>query len=182
MSSVLVVEDDRELLEAVCTTLELAGLSAVGWNQRSTTYMDELVLLPANEIIMGNENIKRARSMGRLPTQTGEGGSFPGQEAWLNHFYAHPDTLFDYFPKDGLLIFFDPIGTARQIDSFIEKFKKDTDKYRRESAERNNPFPEIGGILLSREEVQQHIDPYQKIEVNGTVSVSHEPHRRFFIL
>jgi len=30
MSSVLVVEDDRDLLEAVCATLELAGISAIG--------------------------------------------------------------------------------------------------------------------------------------------------------
>jgi two-component system, response regulator FlrC len=30
MATVLVVEDDRELLEAICTTLELAGIAALG--------------------------------------------------------------------------------------------------------------------------------------------------------
>src|SRR5690606_41702269 len=30
MATVLVVEDDRELLEAVCTTLELDGIAALG--------------------------------------------------------------------------------------------------------------------------------------------------------
>ena len=30
MATVLVVEDDRELLEAICTTLELDGIPALG--------------------------------------------------------------------------------------------------------------------------------------------------------
>ena len=29
MATVLVVEDDRELLEAICTTLELEGIAAI---------------------------------------------------------------------------------------------------------------------------------------------------------
>ena len=89
-------------------------------SQRSTTHLDGMVLLPANEIIMGKENIHRARSMGRLPGQASEGGAFPGQEAWLNHFYSHLDTLFDYFPKNGLLCLMDPFRLEEQASRFIE--------------------------------------------------------------
>ena len=38
-------------------------------SQRSQNHLQEIVLLPANEIIMDKESIKRARSMGRLPKQ-----------------------------------------------------------------------------------------------------------------
>jgi transcription-repair coupling factor (superfamily II helicase) len=69
------------------------------FGQRSLASLKEFVLLPANEIIMGEENIGRARSMGRLPTLLKEACSFPGQEAWLNHFYPRLSTLFDYLPQ-----------------------------------------------------------------------------------
>jgi len=72
-------------------------------NQRSKTHLRELTILPANEIIMSPSNVKRARSMGRLPASSETGGSFPGQEAWLQHFYSHLDTVFDYLPEQAHL-------------------------------------------------------------------------------
>ena len=105
-------------------------------SQRSTTHLDEMVLLPANEIILGRENINRARSMGRLPRQVPEGGAFPGQEAWLNHFYSHLHTLFDYFPENGLLCLMNPFRFEEQANKFIEKFKINAERFRREAVER----------------------------------------------
>ena len=46
MTTVLVVEDDRDLLEAVCTTLELAGLSTLGASDGGSA----LELLAARDI------------------------------------------------------------------------------------------------------------------------------------
>jgi len=114
--------------------------------------------------------------MGRLPTRTGDGGSFPGQEAWLNHFYTRPGNLFDFFPKHGLLIFADPIRMERQIDTFIEKFQKDVEKYHHEAVERNRPFPEIEGIVLNREEIERSVDGYQRIEFSTLPLEKKEDH------
>jgi len=92
-------------------------------SQRSTRHLKEVVLLPANEIIMGKENVRRARSIGRIPTGIGESGTFAGQEAWLNHYYAHLDTLFDYLPRNGVLILVDTIHLRKEARSFIQKFE-----------------------------------------------------------
>ncbi|MBN2124300.1 MAG: hypothetical protein JW821_08400, partial [Deltaproteobacteria bacterium] len=67
-------------------------------SQRSSGRLNDLVLLPANEIILEKENVRRARSMGRIPGSSDGGIAFPGQEAWLNHFYERTDSLFDYVP------------------------------------------------------------------------------------
>jgi len=141
-------------------------------SQRSTKHLKELVLLPANEIILEKEHVKRARSMGRLPNQMRGGGGFPGQEAWLNHFYLRLDTLFDYFPREGLLTLIDPYRIEVEKDRFEEKVNRDTEKYRQESAERESPFPEIEGILLDSEMIRPIIENFQRIQfselgVNG---------------
>jgi transcription-repair coupling factor (superfamily II helicase) len=132
-------------------------------SQRSTTHLKEMVLLPANEILMEKENIKRARSMGRLPSQMQNGPSFPGQEAWLNHFYAHLDTLFDYFPANGLLTLINPLRIETETKKFTEKFERDAERYRSESGERESPFPEIQGLLLSWERIERFFETYQCI-------------------
>jgi transcription-repair coupling factor (superfamily II helicase) len=138
-------------------------------SQRSLTSLKEVVLLPANEIIMGEENIKRARSMGRLPTQVKEAGSFPGQEAWLNHFYPRLSSLFDYLPQEGLLLLMDPFQIQKEIQAFGEKFLAEKEKWRTEAEERNRPFPEIEGIVLSPEEVQEGFHSFQRIRCGDVV-------------
>jgi transcription-repair coupling factor (superfamily II helicase) len=101
--------------------------------------------------------------MGRLPRETPGGGAFAGQEAWLNHFYSHLDTLFDYFPDNGLLLLIDPSRLEDQAGRFIEKFNKDTERYRIEAGEREGLFPEIEGILASRETIEQCFVRYQRV-------------------
>ena len=64
-------------------------------SQRSQEHLEEMILLPANEIIMDQLSVKRARSLGRLPKQPEDGTGFPGQEAWIEHFYPKLDTLFE---------------------------------------------------------------------------------------
>jgi len=132
-------------------------------SQRSIGSLKEIVVLPANEIIMGQENIRRARSMGRLPGRFAEGGSFPGQEAWLNHFYEHPDTLFDYMPREGLLAIMDHLQIEKEEAAFIERFQKEAETCRRQAEEEESPFPEIEGLVLSLDAVRERIRGYQRI-------------------
>jgi transcription-repair coupling factor (superfamily II helicase) len=84
----------------------------------------------------------------------------------LNHFYSHLDTLFDYFPENGLLLLMDSMRLEEQADRFIKKFIKDTERYRLEAGERESLFPEIEGILASRVTINKCIDRHQRIGFN----------------
>jgi transcription-repair coupling factor (superfamily II helicase) len=136
-------------------------------SQRSTEHLKDMVLLPANEIIMDRENIRRARSMGRLPNQFQDTLSFPGQEAWVNHFYSHLDTLFDYFPQNGLLALIDPHRIEREGVKFLQRFQRESKRYREEAEERESPFPEMVGLLLSDADLEQRLENYQRIDFSG---------------
>lgn len=131
--------------------------------QRTTTHLKELSILPASETIMSDENMKRARSMGRLPGTGSEGGGFPGQEAWLNHFYPHLNTLFDYFPADGIIVPVEPSSINADMDRLIARFQAEVDKYRNEAADRAVPFPDSEGILLSVAEISSELDRSQRL-------------------
>jgi transcription-repair coupling factor (superfamily II helicase) len=133
-------------------------------SQRTVGYLKEMILLPSSEVIMHRKGMERARSMGRLPEQGMEGRGFPGQEAWLNHFYHHLDSLFDYFSSGGLVTLIDPPMIESVTRRFTERFLADIQRYRREAEERGIPFPETRGILLSREELFSLIKEYQQIE------------------
>ena len=134
--------------------------------QRSSGHLQEMILLPSSEIIMDEENMKRARSMGRLPDQITDGNGFPGQEAWLNHFYSHPDTFFEYFPPEGIIVRLDHGRPGDDIDRLIEKVSQGIEKYRGEAEERGTPFPEMGGIILSRDEIVSIYETHQVIDFN----------------
>jgi transcription-repair coupling factor (superfamily II helicase) len=132
-------------------------------SQRSKDSLNELVILPANEIIMDEDGIRRARSMGRLPRGTSEGISFPGQEAWLNHFYSRLETLFHYIPREGILISVDYHRWDRVIKKTHTRFQKEVETNRNHSAERGEPFPDIENLLLSGQELAEQFESRQRI-------------------
>ena len=133
-------------------------------SQRSQSPLKEMVLLPASEIIMDEDNIKRARSMGRLPNRLENGMRFPGQEAWINHFYPCLDTLFHYVPEDGIITLFDPHRAEAACERRKQKFQKDGEGFRKEAAEKGTPFPEIENIFLPFQEITQHLENHQRLD------------------
>ena len=132
-------------------------------SQRSQNHLKEMILLPANEIIMDKDNIKRARTMGRLPKQPEESMGFPGQEAWLNHFYPQPETLIQYLSKDGLIAIIDPHRTEHIFQKITKKYYKDVERFRNESAEKGVPFPEVEGLFVPFQEMAQQFGNHQRI-------------------
>ena len=88
----------------------------------------------------------------------------------MNHFYSHLDTLFDYFPRNGLMILIDSMRIEMEVDRFSEKAQKDRENYRNEAAERESPFPEIKGILLSRQTIGSLLEDFQRINF-GEVAI-----------
>ena len=141
--------------------------------QRSSTHLKELSILPASEVIMGDKNMERARSMGRLPVQV-EGGGFPGQEAWLNHFYPELDTLFDYLPQNGIIIPVDPLNIEAEKERFIARFHAEMEKYRNEAGEHMAPFPEMEGVLVSGNELSGLINRSRHLDFSELVITKKE--------
>jgi transcription-repair coupling factor (superfamily II helicase) len=147
-------------------------------SQRSENSFNELTLLPACEITKGTNNIKRARSMGRLPGPYGPNSGFPGQEAWLNHFYESPDTLMGYLPENSILTLMEPGFLEPNGRKIERKFRKDTEKYREESAARGEPFPDIEDLFVSTPQLKNLTAKYQKIEISElNVEGDDGPHR-----
>lgn len=142
-------------------------------SQRSQNHSREMILLPAVEIIMDEEGVKRARSMGRLPRQPEDGTGFPGQEAWLNHFYPHLDTLFEYLPENGIITLFDPHRMESDGRKIEKKFHKDEERFREESAGKGAPFPDLDGIFVPFEEIVQQFEKYQRIDI-GELNLAKE--------
>ena len=144
-------------------------------SQRSSGQLKEMILLPSSEVIMDDEAMKRSRSMGRLPEQGSEGSSFPGQEAWLNHFYPELNSLFDYFPSSGMVLLLDEGRIETEKEKFQFKFEKDLNRYREEAQERGSVFPDTEGVLLTDDEFNEGISAHQVIKFNNlTVSVPEE--------
>jgi transcription-repair coupling factor (superfamily II helicase) len=134
------------------------------YNQRSQGQMNEMVLLPAAEIIMDSDNIKRARSMGRLPNQIKDGLAFPGKEAWLNHFYPHLDSLFEYLPKEVLVVLFDPHRAETVTQRIEKKFREDVDRFHEEASKKGIPFPEAEGIFFAFAEIVHQYEDRQRLD------------------
>ncbi|MDY6973771.1 MAG: transcription-repair coupling factor, partial [Thermodesulfobacteriota bacterium] len=133
-------------------------------SQRSQDHYREIVLLPAVEIIMEKDNVNRARSMGRLPNRRKNGGCFPGQEAWLNHFYPRLDTLFQYLPQNGLIALFDPNRAESVYRKIKEKSRTEATRFHKEASEKGVPFPEIEGIFIPFQEIALQFEDHERLD------------------
>lgn len=139
-------------------------------SQRSQDHMPEMVLLPASEIIADREALQIARSMGRLPGPLEIGVNFPGREAWLNHFYSQPDSLFDYLPDEALACLIDSHRFESRMERISQQAAGNAEKFRQEAAEKGTPFPEVAGLQLGYDEIARRIEAVQRLEFS-TLSV-----------
>ncbi len=135
-------------------------------SQRSQNHLNEMILIPASEIILDRENVKRARSMGRLPKGREAALRFSGQEAWLNHFYPRLDTLFEYLPQNGLVVFIDSLGAESVSRKLQDRFQEDVERFRKESARKNDPFPETGDLFVPYGEIAREVETHQRLYLN----------------
>ncbi len=135
--------------------------------QRSQAVMEEAVVLPASEVIMDRDTLSRARSMGRLPKGSEDGLSFPGQEAWLNHFYDHLDTLIGYLSPDTLIVEVEPNHFGPKLLRLHERFETDVARFRQEAAEKGTPFPETDGLTVLKADFSLQESGYQRVEFSA---------------
>jgi len=102
--------------------------------------------------------------MGRLPTGLEIGGSFPGQEAWLQHFYSHLDTIFDYLPKEALICNAKSDNFADRARSAFEKLTEEAGRFQDEALERGKPYPQTDRFFLGIKELKEALDRYPRID------------------
>ena len=133
-------------------------------NQRSKTQLRELTILPANEIIMSPSNLKRARSMGRLPTSSETGGSFPGQEAWLQHFYSRLDTIFDYLPEQGHVCVIESERFGESTRSIVDRFSREAQRFHNEALEEGKPFPQTDEVFVPTKELEDGFEGFPRLD------------------
>ncbi|MCD6264423.1 MAG: transcription-repair coupling factor [Deltaproteobacteria bacterium] len=132
-------------------------------NQRSKSDLKELIILPANEIILRPSNIKRARSMGRLPSTLESGLNFSGIEAWLQHFYSSLDSIFNYLPKEGHICVTQSDTFIDRARSIAERLNKETERFKDECLKKGNPFPQTDNNFLDIQELQDTMAEYHNI-------------------
>ncbi len=91
-------------------------------SQRSLTSLEDLVLLPASEVILdeaARELALEGRSKRRDPRfwhHVQEGLHFSGIERHLAEFYPEPQTLWDYLPPETLVVEWDPLNLAQTVE------------------------------------------------------------------
>ncbi len=143
-------------------------------SQRSLDRLSELVLLPASEIIMDETALKRARSMGRLPRPHEDSMVFPGQEAWIHHFYASLDILFDYLPPNGLLALLQPNRIKTTAEKAEKRFSREVERYHKEAAEKGIPFPLVDDLLIPFEDIRNRVNDLQRVDFSELDLSGHE--------
>ena len=138
------------------------------FTQRSVADEKSMIILPCSELILNEKNLKRARSFGRLPFSDISNPQFSGKEAWLAHFYEKPSSIFDYLPKDTVITVYSYHSLGSIHKKIKERFKKDIERFRKEAAERGEPFPEVEELLLGSEELISNISKFQLIQLESS--------------
>jgi transcription-repair coupling factor (superfamily II helicase) len=89
--------------------------------QRSQGTLDDLTVLPANEVVL-NEAVKERALAGRSRRQdpefwhhVHEGRHFPRIERHLQEFYEDPQTLWDFLPEDTVVVEWDPMILGQEL-------------------------------------------------------------------
>jgi len=95
--------------------------------QRSQGRLQDLVVLPAHEIIL-DEAAREFALSGRRRRQdpqfwhfVQEGVHFPGMERHLHEFYPEPATFWDYLPPGAVVVEWDPVNLARELARLPEQ-------------------------------------------------------------
>ncbi len=142
--------------------------------QRSLKRLEELVVIPAQEIIIDKEWLHRASSL--IQARAEEIGysrdrleeiidkinhiqTFPGLEWLVPYFYSHLNTLFDYLPQDTTLAIIEPgrVDLERQV--FNTEINEAYDKALRDGG----LYAPLTDLYLSPEALKGHIDPLQTL-------------------
>ncbi len=96
-------------------------------SQRSRGSLEELLILPACEVIL--DGPARERALGRRKRRQDPqfwqnvqlGQHFPRIERHLTDFYEQPQTLWDYLPPETVVVEWDPLNLAQDLRNLAEE-------------------------------------------------------------
>jgi transcription-repair coupling factor (superfamily II helicase) len=95
--------------------------------QRSQKSLEDLVVLPASEVVLDAAARKHAlarrrrRQDPRFWHHVQEGRHFPRIERFLAEFYHRPQTLWEFLPQDTVVVEWDPMNLARELQTLEEQ-------------------------------------------------------------
>jgi transcription-repair coupling factor (superfamily II helicase) len=95
--------------------------------QRSKGSLEDLVVLPASEVVLDGPTRERAlarlrrRQDPKIWHQVQEGRQFPRIERHLPDFYEQPQTLWDFLPPDTVVVEWDPLSLAQELQKSEEQ-------------------------------------------------------------
>jgi len=96
-------------------------------SQRSQGNLEDLVVLPASEVVLDDaarEHALSRRKRRQDPQfwhQVQEGRHFPRIERHLAEFYPQPQTLWDFLPPETLVVEWDPLNLAQELARLEEQ-------------------------------------------------------------
>jgi transcription-repair coupling factor (superfamily II helicase) len=95
-------------------------------SQRSQGTLEDLMVLPAGEVVLDEAAREHAlarrkrRQDPRFWHHVQEGRHFPRIERHLTEFYPHPQTLWDFLPPDTVVVEWDPLNLAQDLQKLPE--------------------------------------------------------------
>lgn len=139
--------------------------------QRSLDKIDKMVLLPAHEFPLDEHGIKQFRSQWRIQfsgnplhcplyEQVSQGASPPGIEYYLPLFYESVSTLFDFLPKESLLIRHDSIKAGLQ-----RFWQEASERYEQRRHDISRPILPPESLYLKENELFGHLKAYPQIKI-----------------
>jgi len=151
--------------------------------QRSSEPLEDVVIVPAHEILLHDSSRKRARSwLKRTMDEEGQfrsdlelwldrvdnSGHFPGIEQLLPLYYEELETLFHYLSPSTLVVLSNSGDIKKAMAEVLEQAGRDRDFARQNS--RWTPSPET--YLLDVTEIETFLEPFLQI-LQSSLPVEH---------
>ncbi|MFW2367032.1 MAG: transcription-repair coupling factor [Desulforhopalus sp.] len=172
------------------------------FTQRSTGEISEATLLPATEILLDTANKATLRGLSRRIEAYGEqynwqseetarlmdrisnGLRFAGMEFFLPMFYStfaeSSSTVFDFLPKESLLLLVDPEGIQQSMKLTLERIHANYHT----ACESSAPALPPASIFLEKEELNKQLNGFRQLRVTDfpqkdeqTLTVTSNNHR-----
>ena len=144
--------------------------------QRRMQHLPEAILLPAREAVLKPErrgalinNVRRQATSQNLPVRVlreyveriHTDGFFPGIDSLLPLVYDQLGSVFDYLPKDTLIVRVDPTAG----DQSVEKFEKQTQQEYLQACENQRLCVEPDLACHSRQQIMQMMGKYRQLNL-----------------
>lgn len=143
-------------------------------SQRTMEKIEEINLLPAKEFPLSNEAIEHFRQAWRqqfsgnplkcpIYQDISEGICFPGIEYYFPFFFDHTATLFDYIPKNTLIVTFE-----QTLEKGKEFWHECQERYEQGRYDISRPILNPTQLFISTQETESSLQNYAGIQIDNT--------------